>query len=465
MDRYEEIAMTVSNIDERRGLVKTDWAIVRSRVAKVNPTLTEIIDEINPGKNFPLYLAYYLYGEIICDTTDHLLPHEDDTCYYLKDAQPEVLKDLGYGVGAAPLTLILEKNVEFFIDMPEVHLTIPELFCKTGTIFPLGKLAYRNTIKNHASTKILSIQSGARSSFILPNIGQLRHHIHLKRKFSIHEVPPKNLYDQVKVFKALSKKIDSQNKWRSCLMYFSQSWINELKKDNHKNSAWFKLRIYLDELSLDRFSYDRNYITYAHVFSLFKRNRYLKPNPYLADMAQHLFAIAAGAAAGYKPSTDEQSLPLKFLQKIYAEDYKLNELPTFIEPAYFDVLDNNALPIYDSFNYPATPIFSPKARKEGSILTEMDELDHILKNFLDEFQKKNTIISDTILGNIASKLEFRFFHNQNNRYKKIILSSEMPKFDARLKPEAHFFKGENTAFGSEGAFARGCISISLKDND
>jgi len=52
----------VTEVDERNGLVKVYWENVRERVALVEPTFAKIVDELAPGKEFPLYLAYYPYG-------------------------------------------------------------------------------------------------------------------------------------------------------------------------------------------------------------------------------------------------------------------------------------------------------------------------------------------------------------------------------------------------------------------
>ena len=54
----------VTEIDEGRGLVKTCWAEIRKRVAKVEPRFAKIVDELGPDKGFPVYLSYLPYGAI-----------------------------------------------------------------------------------------------------------------------------------------------------------------------------------------------------------------------------------------------------------------------------------------------------------------------------------------------------------------------------------------------------------------
>ncbi len=91
--------------DERRGLVKTNWANVRERVHKVNPEFATLVDEVNPGNDMPLFLAYYPYG-YNSGVNPHL-PKIDGGSYQLtKEETPkEIFKHLGYGSNSAPFII------------------------------------------------------------------------------------------------------------------------------------------------------------------------------------------------------------------------------------------------------------------------------------------------------------------------------------------------------------------------
>ena len=58
----------MTHIDNKKGMIKTYWADIRNRVAKVEPTFTKLVDDISPDKSFNIYLAYYPYGAIEADT-------------------------------------------------------------------------------------------------------------------------------------------------------------------------------------------------------------------------------------------------------------------------------------------------------------------------------------------------------------------------------------------------------------
>ncbi|MBV9575773.1 MAG: hypothetical protein JO149_04040, partial [Gammaproteobacteria bacterium] len=63
-----------TTIDERKGVVKIYWEEVRARVAKVAQEFAKAVDELSPDKSFPLYLAYYPYGDLKGDTISPFLP-------------------------------------------------------------------------------------------------------------------------------------------------------------------------------------------------------------------------------------------------------------------------------------------------------------------------------------------------------------------------------------------------------
>ena len=135
-----------TTIDERKGLVKTDWENVRDRIHKVEPKFATLVDKLSPGKSFSLYLMYIPYGDLKGDTESTLIPKVNGGYYRLSDANApkHVLKDLGYGKGSAPLGLLLEKNLELFLDLPHEAVTIPKIIYSPGNFI---------SIVNNISTK------------------------------------------------------------------------------------------------------------------------------------------------------------------------------------------------------------------------------------------------------------------------------------------------------------------------
>lgn len=449
-----------SSIDERNGLVKTYWSDIRKRVTKVEPNFAKIVDELAPDNSFPIYLAYYPYGALIGDTEQPFLPTQDGNSFKLSDphAPKDVVKHLGYGIDSLPMGMVLEKNLEWFIDLEEEQISIPWVIYQPGTFFPFSKVLSNKSNRVYAPNNVLTTTSGARSAFMLPNIGCATNHSNLQRDFNVRNPPPKSLYEHWSIFKDIVNSDVANCNWRSCLIYFSEKWINKLYSD----SAWLKLKMYFHELAWSLTDYRRNHIYYDIAFSIIQKNRNLKPNPYLVDTARHLFSVCLGVAPSYAPACNDDSLPLDVLQAAFAESYNLKKyLPTIMQPTHFN-FENDEAPIYYSLQNPTTFVFSPKSRKISSTLFEMRELEHIMRIFVNELSREGTPCSDTIISEIAKNIEFTYFHNEPDRHRIVKSSAEIAKFDDRFKYLHKKIKSCDSKFSSDAKFLRGCVSINKK---
>lgn len=448
--------------DERLGLVKTCWRKIRKRVAKVEPRFAQLVDQINPDDSYPIFMAYYPYGAIEADTNNTLLPNADGTYFRLnqQEAPPEVFKHLGYGANSSPFGMVLEKILESFVDLPKDKITIPWSIYTPGKFFPFNRILSYKKPHVYAPNGLLSSSAGARSTFMLANVGCHGNHGLLKRDLGIKAPVPKNLYDQFAVFKDISDSFikENQNDWRCCVLYFSEKWIEKIHSDD---TAWLPLKKYLHEIAWDHFDYLRNKVFYDCCFSLIQKNRNLKPNPYLVDTAKHLFAIALGAAPGFIPALDEEASPIHLIQEAYLQYYGLKKYyPTIMTPAYFN-FETDSLPTYYSLQHPSTYIFSPRSRDATCTLYELRELEHIIKIFKSELSKDHVLCSDTILGESSKEIQFDFYHNKTDRYGLVKLSDDIIQHDERfLNINKKFTLKNGVDFSAASTFLRGCVKIS-----
>lgn len=449
----------LTGTDERQGLVKTDWASVRKRVAEVEPIFAKIVDELNPDKSYPLYLAYYPYGAIDADTQSSLFPDLDGGYYRITDsnAPKDVVTHLGYSKDNTPLGMVLDKQIECFIDLQDEAITIPWLIYTPGKIFPLTRILHKENGRIYSPNGLHSSTAGSRSAFMLPNIGCAVNHSNLQRDFNFHCPAPKTLYEQWDIFKKIINSKEINSDWRCCVMYFSSKWLDRINKDK----SWRDLQQYLHRIAWHEREYEVNRIHYDIIFSLIQKNRNLKPNPYLTDTAKHLFATALGVAPGYEPATNNEGLPLNLLQNVFIESYGMKKyIPTIMQAAHFN-FEGQGSPIYYSLQNPSTHVFSPKSRVDSSILFEMRELEHIMKIFINELSKSSSMCADTILGEISRKINFSFFHNKSDRHKIVRSSSEIDRLDARFTHYPNKYKKNGAAFASDAPFLRGCIRIAV----
>jgi hypothetical protein len=448
----------VTQTDEGKGLVKTYWANIRDRVAKIEPLFTKIVDELAPDKTFPLYLAYYPYGDLIGDTETLFVPKIEGGYYRLSgpNAPKDVIKHLGYGKDSAPLAMLLSKRFESFIDLKQERISIPRTIYTPGAVIPFTRILSRKKKRTYSVNGILTATSGARSVFMLPNIGCATQHCNLQRDFNVQSPPPKRLYDHWDIFRQIVQSNVSACEWRACFIFFSQRWLDHLTIDK----AWLPLRLHLHELAWDRFEYDFNSFSYDNIFSIIQKKRNLKPNPYLADTARHLFTTASGSAPGYSPACHEDALPLKTLQAAFVESYGLKKyFPTILQPVHFN-FETDTCPVYYSLQNPSTHVFSPKSREVSSTLAEMRELQHLARIFAEELAREDGMCSDTIMCDIAKHIRFNYFHNKVDFHRIIQPSTEIVRFDKRFTLMDPKYKISTAKFASDAPFVRGCISIS-----
>lgn len=446
-------------IDEVTRLTKVHWAKVRPRVIAVEPKFAALVDELSLDNKFPLYIANYPYGATICDLETTFLPNNNYTYSKLNDSNlpKELINDLGYGADSAPLALVLDKTVESFVDLAQSQIVIPRFIYSPGSFFPIGRVLSSNNDRNYATNGILTIVSGVRSTFMLPNIGCIDNHANLQRDFNIQIPPAKQMYEHWHVFKEICNSRLFRNEWQSSVLYFSKKWIDSL----HQDPTWHKLKLYLHEIAWKRYEFERNRNDYDIAFSTIQKKRNLKPNPYLADTARHLFSVAVGAAPGFAPACDETALPLTFLQKTFYESYGLNKyLITIMRPIIYS-FENDSIPVYYSLQNPSTSMFSPKSRKSSSTLFEMRELSHITKIFKDEMSKDNSMCYGTVMNNAAKEVEFHYFHNKHDEHNIVHYTSELTNLDKRFIYTSEN-KSEIAKFAADAQFLRGCILIKNK---
>lgn len=452
----------INAIDDRNGLIKVFWQDIRERAAKIEPAFAKIVDELNPDKSFPLYLAYYPYGAIKGDTHSTLFPCKNGNYYRVTDSNAplDIVQHLGYSKNSAPFALLMEKNVELFVDLKNERITIPRLLYSPGSFFPFSRILSQKNNRTYAPNGVLTMTSGARSIFMLPNIGCATNHSNLQRDFNVQSPAAKTLYDQWIIFREIIHSDSTKSNWKSCLLYFSQNWLDKL----HSDSAWIKLKLYLHELAWQHYEFQRSHFYYDLSFSIIQKKRNLKPNPYLADTARHFITIALGAAPGYSPAINDDALPKETLEHAFVESYGLKKyLTAIIQPSHYH-FENEKYPIYYSLQHPSTQMFSPKSSIAVSTLSEMRELERITRIFTEELSSDEGTCSNTIISSISKNIEFNFYHNKIDQHKLIKLSSEIFNQDDRFHHRYASHSNADAKFSCDAPFLRGCISIKNKLN-
>ena len=58
------------------GTKKVYWPDIKEKIKETNIEFYTLVDQLNPGQDFPLYLLTFPYGELIGDETSQFLPIE-----------------------------------------------------------------------------------------------------------------------------------------------------------------------------------------------------------------------------------------------------------------------------------------------------------------------------------------------------------------------------------------------------
>ena len=453
-----------TKIDTGDGTVRTTWDKVRGRVKDVNPVLFSLIDELSPDESFPIYIVYLPYGQLKGDTICSFLPGSDGVIHRLNspDLPKKIIDELGYGVTSSPIGMVLEKNLEYYIDIPALKLTLPRFILGPGSIFPITtitRIFSSNEERNYAPNGLLSAVSGCRSVFMLPHIGAKNHYERLQHDFNLTCPRPEQLYQHFNIFKELAHSNEIKTTWKSCIIYFSKKWVSKIMTD----PAWLKVKMYLYGLVVNHLEPERSKSLLDTVFSYIQFEQNLKPNPYIVDTARHILHSAIGNVPGFAPASNEDFLPIADIEKPFIESYGMKKyFPTIMHPQHF-IYENNPSPVYYSLQFPSTLNFSPKSRAASSMLVEMRELSTILKIFLRELSKSNSSCADTVLGKIANEVTIECIHNQADRKNIIKESNFIEKIDERFSKNFMYENIPEQRFAADGKFFRGCVSIQKKE--
>lgn len=434
---------------------KLTWDQLRNKVALVNKTIANLIDHLSPDDSLQLYKVSYPFGTTIVKQGQLQLPNKAGKIVPVSDESipQEIKKDLAYASGGLPVGLVLKNSYELYIETARAIL--PVVIATPGATFALWK---QLDLQPHFHPiRLFNINAGARSLFMLPNVGETISHNNLKRDYGMNLPAPANLFEQWAIFKSIADHANAD--WRVELLFLPEQWLIKAKSD----PAWHALYIYLLENAWVTSAYERNQIFYEFALSVVQANRNLKPNPYLRDTVKHLLSIAMGATPGFRPAVDETMGPIKLLQQAYLDSYGLKKYtPIMLHPAHFDFNHEDTRPVYYSLQSPTTLAFSPRSRRLSSTLFDLRELKYITETFFEEVKNNHAHLEDTAVGKVVNEIQCRYFHSKEDPHKEIELSDDLFHCDVNFCYDAH----QTNAFDypANAAFLRGCVQPSKKIN-
>lgn len=438
------------------------WAEIKNEIKQANHEFYSLVEEINPGEEYPLYLLQFPYGDLIGDNISQFIPLKNGDYIRLNDPNlpSEILKDLGYGKSNSPMGIILDKHFELFVDLKSKNTILPFRVQKPGDFLNYTRILNISHDFNYAPNGVLSMTSGTRSSFVLPSIGCSIKFSKMCRSLKLQLPKPDSIYNHHALFKSLLNSPTIMNNWCSSLIYFSEIWINNIK--NHAD--WHKIQKYFFKLFSQKSQYPNNLIHYNTAYSLLLEKNNLKPNPYLFDTFKHLINIMLGEVPGFSPAVTENDLPLGILQQIFVSSYGfVNTIPTIMTPSTFEIRQKNSEPIYYSLQIPTTSSFSPKS-KNSSVMVDLRELQYLYTKLKHELIKDNDFCSNTIIQYAFQNLELSFYHNYKDIDCVIDQAKNLTSADDRYNFITDNTQNTHMQVADDAKFFRGCVKISWGRN-
>ena len=439
------------------GIEKIYWSDIQAQVRQVEPEFASKVDLIAPGKDHPLYILSFPYGSLIGDDVSQFIPCGDTEFYRLSspEAPEDIQKNLGYGKDSAPLGMVLEKSIEFFVDLPKKQLTLPVRIIRPGEFSNFTRiLSLQSNTLPYAPNGLLKASSGARTVFSLPYLSCNASFSRLEREIGTLTKFPASQYDHCQLFSEIVNSNNPLNNWQMKMLYFSESWINSLLHDKN----WVDIKSYLFQLAWQSTEYKRNQYYFDISFSLMREKGNCRANPYLNDTARHILDIIIGAFPGLCPTIDETLLPLKTIQHVLSYSYGLKKyLPTIIAPQNYKFDDG--FPVYYSLNYPTTRSFAPKTKNTNSTIDNLDELKKILERFVSQIIKEGTMWRGTILEDRLKRTKIHYIHNSIRQGLSITSPLETVSQDKRFMFTSPNCVKENTEPSIDANFFRGCVRV------
>ncbi len=424
---------------------KSNWDECKEYIQSSNPEFYKLLSDVSPSSNMPIYIATYAFGENVGSKKDVFIPNNHGGTIKLgdKETPPEIMRDLGYGKNSLPLGMMITNFCEWYKYDKETDETFPFAIQGNGTIFN-KQIVFQE--EEGVMNSTVSICSGSRTAFMLPNIGSRINHERIREAFNIYSAPPKHPKEHHQIFKGILK----DSNWHSKLIFFSDKWVNEI----NNNPKWVFIKLFMSEQIRKNSGKDIGSSLYNDLFMTANKINKFRPTPFLIDTAKVIFNIAMNRGCGFAPATDEKKFPLKEIQDAYQNTYEIKYTPTIMVPSTLSQGENA---VYYSLQQPSSKINTFKIKLNNSTIRELEALKDIINAYKNEFMYDSEDCYGSDLYKSCHNLNLDFYHNQPNvngiNHSEIII-----KNDKRFE----FSNYIQSNFSTDSKFFRGCMKISRR---
>ena len=439
--------------DQIMELIKVvDWdSESRKAILKADHELCSIIDGLKiEDQHFKLVRIRIPYGATLYEKGIFYMPSKKgmiplQSANHNMGLSEDIKKALLYQ--AAPLGVVTQNSFEVFREAGD-HI-FPLAHRKNGLELGIWE--------TFSAPSPFTITAGARSIFLLPKINDINGYKRLK-KYGAKTPRPSNAFEQWYNFCEIANHPSFPEKWYCEIYLFTEDWkINMLS-----NLKWSLFHNYILQKGISHTEPERIKTTYDIVltnFALFLQSKRIKKDPYIMETFKHLLAIANGILPAFKVVKNSSPIPVKGITKVYLEGYGLkNYVPTMMYADYFDANSDDIA--YYSLQVPTFLSNNTRDNDKGTTKNDLIELIDLIDHFMRELTSNRLGQGSEYLIKLFGKVEFDFFHNDEDLDHGIYSTKDMYKEDKDLVYE--FTPSENKEFCHRSTFVRGCIRISNK---
>lgn len=431
------------------------WKQARDHVHRLNPILAKIIDDINPDDSFRLYKTRYPYGtEILVNGRFRLPTTTGELVEVSKISEQPLSDDISYNGNTHPLLLVLNNTMELFLNMED--RVIPYSLVGPGDTLGIWNVVSNPYQKkqNTLAIDIWDMTAGARSIFLLPKVAEASGFHNVQKEYHVTLDAPRALKDHWQVFKEIATSPNFNGDWKVELLMFSKKWIDKLH-----DAAWIQFKSFLLDRAWQGGEFFRDKFTWDLTFTRIQTKRKIKPCPNVVDRLHHALAVSVGALPAFRPLIDDSVAPVKKLQQIFEETYKLRYAPVIIGPTNYSVFEHDSS-VYLPFNYETAIQLSPQSNQRDSILTVMYNMNSLHEKYHYEIMHSDLKISDTVLYRLMKSVKFTYCHHDATHYPNMKSAQEIVSADSTFQQAVIGCKQQEMP--KNAPFLNGCIQISVK---
>ncbi len=355
---------------------KTCWSEIKGRVKELNPAFFEALDAVNPSDDLGLLIVKYPYGYII----------SDEKAFYLPEGYEDFMEGEGHDKHA-PLTFVLENQVQYYFDTSNNHVSWPVY--SPGGFFPATlNVELSNDLRFYPKS-IFSVSSGIRDVTLLSLHGNTNDFYQLRRKYHFPvELSPENPLNHFEIFKRIVKK--EALEWHSTVLIFAKEWRHK----THHNVQWWPFHRFLLEHAIKVKSFHSSLIFLDQAIHDVTRSLDFKFRPYVHEIIKQILLIATGLLPGFRPATNSLGFPLDAISEILKNSSRELLSYPIIMQASMMTKENRDQFIYNSITYNTSMRYEQKLNPNTYLNEIMMHLNDYLMYFVDHLVTRGTVYAE-----------------------------------------------------------------------